>query len=169
MDVGTFLEVDGRPAVRFVRTYRCPVDEVWSAITDPDRLGRWFPSSVTIELRVGGAVSFSGDPNVGPGTGRVLAVAPPRQLAFSWGGDELRFDVEPLDGSTQLTFTDVLEEQNVAARNAAGWTVCLDELGRLLSGEDTDGPHSVANTARFQPLYEAHIAAGVPFGADLPG
>ena len=36
-----------------------------------------------------------------------------------------------------------------------------------LSDERTNGPHS-ANTLPFQPLYDAHIAAGLPSGAEIP-
>jgi len=168
MDVGTYVEVDGRPAVQFVCTFDHPVRRVWSAVTDAAELGRWFPSSVEIDLRDGGTVSFSGDPHLESSTGRVLDVEPPHHLAFTWGADELRFDLAPDGRSCQLTLTDILDEQNTAARNAAGWAVCLGELARHLAGQDCEGPHSAANAARFQPLYEAHIASGVPFGADIP-
>jgi len=167
--VGDYLELDGRPAVRLVRTFDDPVGRVWSAITDPTERDRWFPSPVTIDLREGGAVRFPVDPRPGPGPdpGRVLRLQPPHHLAFSWGADELRFDLAAHGPSCLLTFTDLLEEQNTAARNAAGWSLCLGALERLLAGEDTEGPFSTANAARFPALYEAHIAAGVPFGADL--
>jgi uncharacterized protein YndB with AHSA1/START domain len=45
-DLGTYVELDGRPAVRFVRTYPQPIERVWQAITTPEGLARWFPSKV---------------------------------------------------------------------------------------------------------------------------
>jgi hypothetical protein len=36
------------------RRYDAPVDDVWNAITDPERLGRWL-KSVTGDLRLGGS------------------------------------------------------------------------------------------------------------------
>ena len=48
-DLGTYIEHQGRPAVRFVRTYPHSIERVWSAITEPDQLRAWFPSAVTIE------------------------------------------------------------------------------------------------------------------------
>jgi uncharacterized protein YndB with AHSA1/START domain len=48
-DLGTYFEHDGRPAVRFVRTYPHDVERVWRAITDPDELARWFPARATME------------------------------------------------------------------------------------------------------------------------
>src|SRR5689334_2879045 len=94
---GTFLTLDdGRPAVRFSRTYDHPVDRVWQFVTDPGELAHWFPSRAEIELRVGGTITFSGDPNMEDSTGTVLAVHPPRHLSFSWEGDEMHFDLEAL-------------------------------------------------------------------------
>ncbi|MGH3999163.1 MAG: SRPBCC domain-containing protein [Pseudonocardiaceae bacterium] len=63
MDRGTYIEYDGRPAVRFERTYPHPIERLWSAITEPAELARWFPSSVKIEERVEGTIEFSDDPN----------------------------------------------------------------------------------------------------------
>ncbi len=37
-DLGTHIEYDGRPAVRFERTFRHPVERVWRAISDPAEL-----------------------------------------------------------------------------------------------------------------------------------
>jgi uncharacterized protein YndB with AHSA1/START domain len=36
MDLGSYLEYDGRPAVRFQRTYTHTIDRVWAAVTDAD-------------------------------------------------------------------------------------------------------------------------------------
>ena len=43
-----------------------------------------------------------------------------------------------------LTLLNVLEARDTAARNAAGWTVCLAELEKHLCGDPGDGPHSAA-------------------------
>lgn len=40
---GTCLTLDdGRPAVRFSRTYDHPIDRVWQFVTDVDELAHWF-------------------------------------------------------------------------------------------------------------------------------
>ncbi|MET9581091.1 SRPBCC family protein [Streptomyces massasporeus] len=167
---GTYLTLDdGRPAVRFSRVYDHPVDRVWQFVTDADELERWFPSRAEIELRPGGTVRFSGDPHMEDSTGRVLAVDPPRHLAFEWGGDELRFDLEETgEKSTRLTLTNVLDAQDSAARNGAGWEVCLAALDARARGEETAGPHAGAD-APWQELYAAYVAAGMPSGAPVPG
>jgi uncharacterized protein YndB with AHSA1/START domain len=168
-DRGTFVDIDGRPAVRFERTYPHPPERVWAAITEPGELAHWFPSAVSLEPRVGGTVTFSGDPNAEAESGSVLAYDPPRVLAYTWGGDELHFRLDATgSGGCTLTLVNVLETRDAAARNAAGWTVCLAELDKHLSGVVADGPHS-ATAQPWEPLYDAYVAAGMPAGAPIPG
>jgi uncharacterized protein YndB with AHSA1/START domain len=171
MDRGTLVAHDGRPAVRFRRRYAHPVERLWAAITDPAELSHWFPSQVRIQPKPGGTIEFYGDPNM-PETafsGTILAFEPHRRLAFTFGGSELHFSLEPSgDDGCVLTLTDVLDSRDAAARNAAGWTVCLAELGKLLAGQAADGPHSTT-AEPWQEHYAAFVAAGMPSGAALPG
>lgn len=165
MERGTYLEIDGRPAVRFERVYPHPVDRVWAAVSEPDGLAHWFPSRVRIEPRAGGEVHFSGDRNAGDSTGRILVYDPPCALAFTWGDDELRFELEPLgDGGCRFTLVNVLAARDAAARNAAGWTVCLDALDAHLAGREAHGP-----AEGWDEHYEALVASGMPSGAAIPG
>jgi hypothetical protein len=59
---------------------------------------------------------------------------PPSLLELRWGTDVLRFEVEPRGDSCRLVFTDTIEEQGKAARDGAGWHVCLDKLEHELDG-----------------------------------
>jgi len=169
MDNGTFIEYDGRPAVRFQRTYPHPPSRVWSAITEPGELAHWFPSKVSLEPYVGGAIEFTEDPNVPPRAGRILAFDPPRLLAYTWGADELHFQLEPTGAAgCVMTLVNVLETRDKAALNSAGWSVCLAELDKHIAGKVADGPHS-ATAEPWQPHYDAYVAAGMPAGAPVPG
>src|SRR3954468_14128562 len=56
------------------RTYRADVEDVWDAITNPERIARWF-LPVTGEFRVGGTYQLEG--NAG---GEILACEPPSRL-----------------------------------------------------------------------------------------
>ncbi|NEB77943.1 SRPBCC family protein [Streptomyces sp. SID14478] len=168
---GTYLtRDDGRPAVRLTRTYARPITRVWAYVSDFAELKRWFPSAFEAEELVPGAtIRFSGDPNMPESTGTVLAADAPRHLSFSWGGDELHLDLTPVDGGgTRLTLTDVLESADTAARNAAGWEVCLGALDAADRGEPVAGPHAGAS-APWKELYDAYLAAGFPSGAPVPG
>jgi uncharacterized protein YndB with AHSA1/START domain len=141
---------------------------VWSAVTKPAELGRWFPSKVEIDLAPGGEIRFSGDPHTEGTTGRILALDPPRRLAFTWAADELHFELEPVgEDGCRLILINVLAERDTAARNAAGWTVCLGELDKLIAGSEPGGPHS-ETAVEWRPVYEANVAAGMPHGAWLP-
>lgn len=73
-------EVDGLPArvVTATRTYRAPLDDLWDALTSPDRLPRWF-LPISGELRVGGHYQLEG--NAG---GEVLRCDPPRLFEVTW-------------------------------------------------------------------------------------
>ncbi|MEV0634922.1 SRPBCC family protein [Streptomyces sp. NPDC050619] len=167
---GTYLILDdGRPAIRFSRTYDHPVDRVWRFVTEADELAHWFPSRAEIELRAGGTITFGGDPDMEDSTGRVIAVDPPRHLSFEWGGDELHFDLEPLDAKrTRFTLTNVLIAADTAARNGAGWEVCLAALDAKARGERFEGPHAGMN-APWKEFYDAYLAAKIPSGAPVPG
>ena len=168
MDLGTYLEYDGRPAVRFERTYPHPIERLWAAITEPVDLAAWFPSTVRMDPREGGTISFADDPHLESTTGRILAYDPPRRLAYTWGSDELHFWLSSVDDGCTLIMINVLEADDAAARNAAGWTLCLGALDARLAGREHDEPH-VGVDAPWRPVYEQHIAAGLPSGAAIPG
>ena len=72
------------------RTYPAPVEDVWDAITDPERISRWF-MPVTGDFRLGGKYQLEG--NAG---GEVLRCEPPRLLKVSW----IFGDAEP--GSSEV-------------------------------------------------------------------
>ncbi|MFE4669903.1 SRPBCC family protein [Streptomyces sp. NPDC056716] len=167
---GTYLTLDdGRPAIRFRRDYDHPIDRVWHFVTDPDELAGWFPSRAEMDLRPGGAVTFSGDPGMADHPGRIIAVDAPRHLSFEWGGDELHFDLEALDDRrTRFTLTNVLVATDTAARNGAGWEVCLSALDAKARGDRFQGPHAGPG-APWQGFYEGYVAAGFPSGAAIPG
>ena len=59
------------------RTYATDVDDLWTAITDPERIPRWF-APVSGDLRLGGRFQVEG--NAG---GEVLACEAPEHLATS--------------------------------------------------------------------------------------
>jgi uncharacterized protein YndB with AHSA1/START domain len=60
------------------RTYAAPVDEVWDALTDPARIGRWF-LPVSGDYRLGGTYQFEG--NAG---GKIVACDAPNRLRVTW-------------------------------------------------------------------------------------
>jgi hypothetical protein len=45
--------------------------------------------------------------------------------------------------------------------------VCLAELAKRLDGVPSRGPHS-EDTEPWEPIYQAHVQAGLPSGAPIP-
>jgi uncharacterized protein YndB with AHSA1/START domain len=165
---GTYMEIDGRPALRFERSLPHPVERVWRAITEPGEIRQWFPAAVEVDLRTGGAMSFEFDDPEAPATsGEVTELDPPRLFAFDWGGEQLRFELEPAGDGCRLLFTHFLSERIQAARDAAGWELCLAELDRLLAGDDAEAP-GIGVTPEWRDLYDKYVAQGLPSGAEIP-
>jgi uncharacterized protein YndB with AHSA1/START domain len=90
---------EARVAV-FTRTYDAPIDDVWDACTDPDRLRRWYVP-VTGDLRVGGTFQ-----QAMMGSGTIVRCEPPHRLTLSLGArgaDEIDLRLSPgSDGGTVL-------------------------------------------------------------------
>jgi uncharacterized protein YndB with AHSA1/START domain len=84
-------------------------------------------------------------------TGEVLAAEEPNALAFSWGEEMLRFELSPADGGTRLVLIDELTA-GFAARNAAGWEMCLDRLAGMSPAPDSWRSHFEAYRALFEPV-----------------
>jgi uncharacterized protein YndB with AHSA1/START domain len=156
--------------VRFERRLAHPVDAVWRAVTEPDELAHWFPAAVTVELRAGGAMSFTfpDDPS-SSSSGEVTELDPPHRFAFTWGGALLRFELSPEAGGSgcRLVLTYVLEDSDAAPRDAAGWHVCLDPLERRLDGAPAEAPGTGASDEWRAP-YEDYAQRGLPTGAAVP-
>jgi uncharacterized protein YndB with AHSA1/START domain len=76
---GSLASADGFGVVRIEERLDAGVDEVWSALTEPERLARWY-GEVEGELRVGGAYSARVHASGWEGTGRVEACEPPRRF-----------------------------------------------------------------------------------------
>jgi uncharacterized protein YndB with AHSA1/START domain len=164
---GTYVTADGKPAVRFERTLGHPVEMVWEAVTEPEQLAHWFPTTVEVDLREGGAMSFAFPGGEEKMSGEVLELDPPRRFAFLWGGDELRFELEPEGEGCRLRLTHLLTRSDEAARTAAGWHVCLDRLGELVDTGGAEAP-GTEPTDEWRAHYDRYLAAGVPSGADVP-
>ena len=166
----SYESIDGRPVLRFRRRVEHPIAAVWGALTEPGELAEWFPSKITGELRSGEELSFSfpEHPEVPDMTGRVTEFDPPRELAFEWGEDQLRFELAPAaGGGTDLGFTVLLGTADKAARDGAGWAVCLARLEAALGGAGE--PQLKAISDGWRQYYDEYAGRGFPATAPIPG
>jgi uncharacterized protein YndB with AHSA1/START domain len=139
-------------AVVLRRTYDAPLDDVWDAMTDPDRLKRWF-YPLSGDLRVGGTFQLEG--NAG---GEILQCEPPRLLKVTFGGPtslvELRLTAEGEDGTAlELEHTVPIEMAGSGAGAlwvGPGWDGMLLGLSLFLSGEVVEDPIAAANSPEVQ-------------------
>ena len=155
MNDGTLLTHGSRPAVRLERHLKDPPSVVWRALTEREQLRSWFPCDVVVadgRWEVGATITFQFPPEVIDMTltGLVLAVDEPNALAYSWGEEILRFELSAEGGGTRLVLVDELPA-GIAARNAAGWEVCLDRLAGLDPAPDAWRPRFEAYAAAFEP------------------
>lgn len=120
----------------FEREFRHSPDKVWSALTDPAQLREWAPFDADANLgRTGATVKLTtvGAPTPQVSETRVTRADPPRLLEYNWGGQELRWELEPVDRGTRLTLLHNID-RNFISMGAAGWQICFDVMERLLSG-----------------------------------
>jgi uncharacterized protein YndB with AHSA1/START domain len=139
--LGSVRAENGRATVRMEDVFDTTVEDLWSALTEPDRLARWL-AEVSGDLRVGG--HFHARFTSGwEGPGRVdVCERPHRLLAVLSPGRadetviEARLAAEP--DRTRL----VVEERGLpldeAAAQGAGWQAHVEDLAAHLAGREAD-------------------------------
>ena len=77
--LGSLRAADGTGVVRIEDRYDTDIDDLWSALTDPRRLARWY-GDVEGDLRLGGRFNLYLEAADLHAVGRVEACEPPRRL-----------------------------------------------------------------------------------------
>jgi uncharacterized protein YndB with AHSA1/START domain len=77
--LGSLGSAEGKGIVRMEDRLDTDIDDVWSALTDPSRLARWY-GEVEGDLRLGGEYNARLFSSGWEGTGRVEACEPPQRL-----------------------------------------------------------------------------------------
>ena len=148
------LHHDGsRHTLRFERWLDHPPEKVWRAVTDRKEVPHWFPAEIHGAREEGARLRFVFPNDEGPPTeGRMLVFDPPRTMEFDWNRDILHFEIVGRDGGTSLVFTHTFADVAKSARDASGWTVCLDALEKRLEGE----PVEPLTPDRFDALFSEY-------------
>jgi uncharacterized protein YndB with AHSA1/START domain len=109
---------------------------VWQALTDPAQLREWAPFDADHNLGATGPVKLStvgtAAPNISESS--VTRADAPRVLEYSWGGNDIRWELEPLANGTRLTLWHNIDGRYVSM-GAAGWHICFDVLDYFLAGD----------------------------------
>ena len=125
--------------VVFTRTFRSPVEDVWTAVTEPAALSRWIGTWEGDPA--GGQVYFTmtaeGE-EAAPEPCRIEECRPPTLLRLSLGEPlwTLRLELSESDGVTTLHFAQRLTDPELAASVGPGWDYYLDRLAAVVGGDD---------------------------------
>lgn len=134
---GARIEKDGdKWTLVLTRELRHPPEKVWKALTEPAHLREWSPFDADASLATAGAtvrLTTVGAPTPMISETTVSRADAPRLLVFSWGGGDLRWELEPSGGGTRLTLWHNIDRRFIAM-GAAGWHVCFDVMDRFLAG-----------------------------------
>jgi uncharacterized protein YndB with AHSA1/START domain len=174
--LGTRTMPDGDEAMVLVisQTYDGDVADVWDAVTNPERIPRWF-LPVSGDLEVGGRYRIEGNAE-----GEVLTCAPPRAFSITWeyGGDVswVEVDLTPAEGGTTLELRHIAKptehwKEFGPGAVGIGWDTALLGLAQHLgSGGGVKPEEAMAwmaspegvefLTASSEGWYEADVARG---------
>ena len=172
--VGTAtLPAGAAKTVTIDREYPAEVDDVWDALTDPERIPRWF-LPITGDLRLGGTYQLEG--NAG---GEIRACEPPTRLQVTWilgeapGPEDssiVEVTLRPTDGGTllHLEHTAVVPpdmwDQFGPGAVGVGWDLALIGLAAHLAGIAMGSPEELD---RDPAMREAMTASSESWGRAL--
>ena len=162
--LGSLRSDDGKGAVRIEDRFDTDVDDLWSALTEPRRIARWY-GEVEGDLRLGGEFRARVLASGWEGTGRVEACEPPRRLlVVSKASDE------PNEDSVEATLTSdgdqtnlVVEQRGIPldllAAYGAGVQIHVEDLADHIAGYERRDDVKARWDALF-PSYQ-ELAANV--------
>lgn len=119
---------------RFERFFSHSVAEVWSYLTENDKLVKWFSELRVEDLREGGTIKF--DMRDGSFLDiEIIALKHQSLLAYTWGEDSVKFELYPETDGCRLVLTEKLSKITAhTPKDLAGWHVCLEVISALLDG-----------------------------------
>ena len=145
-------------AVTLQRHYPAEVADVWQAITDPDRVRRWF-LPLSGDLREGGNFQLEGHAG-----GDILRCEPPGHLVVTFGGESSIVDVV-LSGDEDQTLLQLTHSVPIELAGSGagalyvgpGWDGALMGIALHLAGEVTGDPVAAANSPEVQDFNVSSI------------
>ena len=153
--LGTLWAADGKGVVRLEDRFDTGMDELWSALTEPERLARWL-GEVEGDLRQGGEFRARFVASGWEGTCRVEVCEPPqRVLILTESPDVPKGSIEVAltrDGDqTVLVIEDRGFPLEQAAAYGAGDQIHVEDLAAFLAGRERCDARK-----RWQELHPAY-------------
>jgi uncharacterized protein YndB with AHSA1/START domain len=150
--LATVENIDGGYVARFERHLKHPVDKVWSALTQPDKLAKWFADAV-VDLKVGGTVELTFKSVGNTVSCTITELLPQSVLEYTWGNDKVRWELYSKDDGCLLVmkeFFSVLNDHR--PKDLAGWHTIIDMLPAVL-----DGQHVEFDMSAWEDAYAQYI------------
>jgi uncharacterized protein YndB with AHSA1/START domain len=148
--LGSLRSANGTGVVRIENRYDTDLDDLWSALTDPGRLARWY-GQVEGDLRPGGEFRLHIESDGWDGTGHVEACEPPRRLVVTTRETDESWQkgrgAQPFDEAIEATLAAdddqavlVIEVLGMPldkiAFYGAGWQIHAENLASYLAGRE---------------------------------
>jgi uncharacterized protein YndB with AHSA1/START domain len=154
--LSSLRSADGAGVLRIEARIEAGIDELWAALTDPERLARWY-GEVEGELRDGGGFRARLHASGWEGTGRIEECEPPRRFLVVSKGDD-----EPNEVSTEVTLTGdggetllVVEQHGLPLdllwAYGAGLQIHVEDLAAYVAGHERSDAE--ARFAELEPAY----------------
>jgi uncharacterized protein YndB with AHSA1/START domain len=150
-----------------VRELRHPPEKVWRALTEPAHLREWAPFDADRSLAAVGPVKLAtvGAPARLVSETKVTRAEENRLLEYSWGGKDLRWELEPVGRGTRLTLWHI--DRGFVSWGAAGWHICFDVLACFLAGEPM-GRIVAGDAMKFEGWQRLTAEYAKQFGVEPP-
>jgi uncharacterized protein YndB with AHSA1/START domain len=165
----TVRKNDDQWTLILVRDLRHSPDQVWDALTDPSQLREWAPFDADASLAHAGntaKLTTVGAPTPYVSDTRVTRADAPRLLEYTWGDQEIRWELEAHGLGTRLTLWHNIDRRFISM-GAAGWHICLDVLDHLLGGTPL-GRIAGPATMQFDGWQRLNAEYAQQFGVEPP-
>ena len=150
-------------SVRMEDRFDTDIDDLWSALTDPSRVARWY-AEIEGDLRLGGEFRARVFASGWEGTSRVEACEPPRRLLLAGQDPD-----EPDEQVTEVTLTAdgdqtilVVEQRGMPLEHVAGYgagiQIHVEDLAAHIAGRERCDAD--VRWGELQPAYD-ELAAEV--------
>jgi len=167
---GARIEKDGEKwTLVLVRELRHSPAKVWEALTDPAQLREWAPFDADGSLGTAGQrvkLTTVGAPTPHVTETTVTRADAPRLLEYTWGGQDIRWELDPVEGGTRLTLWHNIDRRYIAM-GAAGWHICFDVLDHFLRGTAI-GRIVAGDAMTFGGWQRLHAEYANEFGVQAP-
>ena len=125
----------------FERRLSRPIEQVWAALTVPDRLADWL-AKAEIDLRIGGRFELYWESHDFRMRGVITELEPPRLIAWTWPDPQhpdsvVRWELEPDGDGCRLRLTQTQLGGPSFLSVAAGWHTHLECLPGAADGRHT--------------------------------